>query len=196
MLNTRIRGRGLRASRRTMSWTSMCGVTVSHTRSPACCRTSHRAHLAIVQRHCSPSFPLTACSYFSLPSLFLIYFHLFFFCPRYVIYFFFFFFFLIIRRPPRSPLFPYPPLFRSQDRPLRPGRLAAERAREAPEPRVLEPLSGDRERDEPLADPRVRPRRPSVDGQLPRQRHERSEEHTSELQSRSDLVCRLLLEKK
>src|SRR3989449_8582835 len=55
-----------------------------------------------------------------------------------------------MRSPPISTLFPSPPLFRF----------------------VLERLRGDRELDEPLADPRVRPRRPPVDGQLPRQRHE------------------------
>src|SRR6266849_5147867 len=71
------------------------------------------------------------------------------------------FFFLMMRRPPRSTLFPYTTLFRSQlhlevhpvpQRPRQPAQVAA-------------------------AD-------------------QRSEEHTSELQSRVDLVCRLLLEKK
>src|SRR5438874_12351958 len=76
----------------------------------------------------------------------------------------FFFFFLMIRRPPRSTLFPYTTLFRSQP-PLRPlGRSVR----------------------------RPRSRRP----QHPERRRLRSEEHTSELQSRRDLVCRLLLEKK
>src|SRR6266849_9252516 len=68
----------------------------------------------------------------------------------------FFFFFLMIRRPPRSTLFPYTTLFRSQpSRHHRDGRV-----------------------------------RDNQDGLV------RSEEHTSELQSRVDLVCRLLLEKK
>src|SRR5437773_3759259 len=67
------------------------------------------------------------------------------------------FFFLMIRRPPRSTLFPYTTLFRSEG--------CATRA--APEPRS-------------------RASRPPW----------RSEEHTSELQSHHDLVCRLLLEKK
>src|SRR2546421_8078825 len=46
--------------------------------------------------------------------------------------------------------------------------------------------------------PRSRPRRQRsrLRFRIPRRRHRRSEEHTSELQSRSDLVCRLLLEKK
>src|SRR2546421_6634294 len=77
----------------------------------------------------------------------------------------------MIRRPPRSTLFPYTTLFRSDSRNRSAvGRIAcdfgAARAR-----------------------PRSRP--PTMRIYLPR-----SEEHTSELQSRSDLVCRLLLEKK
>src|SRR5712691_2462632 len=51
-------------------------------------------------------------------------------------------------------------------------RLTAELARQAPEPRVLARLAVDRELDEPLAGPRVLPRRPPVDGHSPRQRHE------------------------
>src|SRR5207248_11459852 len=81
--------------------------------------------------------------------------------------FFFFFFFLMIRPPPRSTLFPYTTLFRSRRTPLcRPSPTAA-------------PRTGTSSR----LDARARP--PS-----------RSEEHTSELQSPYDLVCRLLLEKK
>src|SRR2546429_3830061 len=80
-----------------------------------------------------------------------------------------FFFFLMIRRPPRSTLFPYTTLFRS--------------------PLVLLP-------------------RLQLGGEVPQNQHiagrvrtapeggKRSEEHTSELQSRLHLVCRLLLEKK
>src|SRR2546430_9232967 len=81
-----------------------------------------------------------------------------------------FFFFLMIRRPPRSTLFPYTTLFRSV---LADWDLPAHR-----------PQEGDARRDSArwtqlsaLGDPR-------------------SEEHTSELQSQSNLVCRLLLEKK
>src|SRR5437667_3409388 len=81
---------------------------------------------------------------------------------------FFFFFFLMIRRPPRSTLFPYTTLFRSDSRP--------------------EGLT-------------------NVNGMLFFSAYDgtswqvwksdgRSEEHTSELQSHHDLVCRLLLEKK
>src|SRR2546430_15336254 len=80
---------------------------------------------------------------------------------------FMFFFFLMIRRPPRSTLFPYTTLFRSP-RGERPRRDASGRA----------------------PDDRHGQRRA-----LGRRRL-RSEEHTSELQSQSNLVCRLLLEKK
>src|SRR3712207_8877667 len=85
------------------------------------------------------------------------------------------FFFLMIRRPPRSTLFPYTTLFRSRGR-----AGAVHRARGG----------GDR----PLRRPhrpadRPRPAQPGRAGV-------RSEEHTSELQSRQYLVCRLLLEKK
>src|SRR3712207_7421641 len=91
------------------------------------------------------------------------------------------FFFLMIRRPPRSTLFPYTTLFRSV--PARdPQRL------EGRERRVRD-LGGQAQvRDaEPLG------QRAAVAGMAVEQR---SEEHTSELQSRQYLVCRLLLEKK
>src|SRR2546421_12935561 len=78
----------------------------------------------------------------------------------------FFFFFLMIRRPPRSTLFPYTTLFRS--RAIRRG-LSESDARRGQTPGPSNNMAG------------IPPR---------------SEEHTSELQSRSDLVCRLLLEKK
>src|SRR2546427_6459283 len=82
----------------------------------------------------------------------------------------------MIRRPPRSTLFPYTTLFRS--RPAHPGR--GQQAPRLP-PRHAEPRSRRR-------DLRARPDRGSA--------CRRSEEHTSELQSQSNLVCRLLLEKK
>src|SRR5436190_16562003 len=78
----------------------------------------------------------------------------------------FLFFFLMIRRPPRSTLFPYTTLFRSL-RPVKPVGSSST----APGTKIA------------LAPAR---------SYLPK----RSEEHTSELQSHSDLVCRLLLEKK
>src|SRR5688572_33229353 len=90
------------------------------------------------------------------------------------------FFFLLIRRPPRSTLFPYTTLFRSPARPA-PRRSLEDRRRAPPAPR--------------LARRRGRAARPaSAAG--PRRSAGRSEEHTSELQSQSNLVCRLLLEKK
>src|SRR2546430_17514330 len=73
------------------------------------------------------------------------------------LYLYLFFFFLMIRRPPRSTLFPYTTLFRSQQQHF------------AWAPGVAR-----------------------KDGEY----YFRSEEHTSELQSQSNLVCRLLLEKK
>src|SRR2546430_8808646 len=89
------------------------------------------------------------------------------------------FFFLMIRRPPRSTLFPYTTLFRSGHQLLllrtALGRRSAEGVAE------LVALVGGKLRQLPLKD-----RLDSL----------RSEEHTSELQSQSNLVCRLLLEKK
>src|SRR3712207_8839739 len=94
-----------------------------------------------------------------------------------------FFFFLMIRRPPRSTLFPYTTLFRSADRCR---RGAAHRRRLQP-PRRASPTTGSPARSTP------EPAGPRARGRVPRRR---SEEHTSELQSRQYLVCRLLLEKK
>src|SRR5258707_13161381 len=84
-----------------------------------------------------------------------------------------YFFFLMIRRPPRSTLFPYTTLFRSLSGELRVGvrrHDAHGRAAGLPPGRWLPGRAA------------------AVQG--------RSEEHTSELQSRQYLVCRLLLEKK
>src|SRR3712207_7079118 len=80
----------------------------------------------------------------------------------------------MIRRPPRSTLFPYTTLFRSPL--LQRAQLAEQYRRD----RVADELPEDR--------PQLRV---TVEGQAVR-----SEEHTSELQSRQYLVCRLLLEKK
>src|SRR3712207_8967782 len=85
----------------------------------------------------------------------------------------------MIRRPPRSTLFPYTTLFRS---PVR-GRERPERRR-AREGRGQGPRAAGDQRDD-LAEAE------GGRGGVPR-----SEEHTSELQSRQYLVCRLLLEKK
>src|SRR3989442_9832430 len=81
---------------------------------------------------------------------------------------FFFFFFLMIRRPPRSTLFPYTTLFRSRINLLVTAKCAAV------------------EQVQRFAFGQVAVRVEDL----------RSEEHTSELQSRPHLVCRLLLEKK
>src|SRR2546429_2064125 len=88
----------------------------------------------------------------------------------------------MIRRPPRSTLFPYTTLFRSPDLPL--PRRAARACHHGARP-------GDPDQDLPLPS-LLHPER--VDGADPPRM--RSEEHTSELQSRLHLVCRLLLEKK
>src|SRR2546430_13131929 len=95
----------------------------------------------------------------------------------------------MIRRPPRSTLFPYTTLFRSHRvaRIENPGVDAEER--QVADERVIEDLEG--ERGERLRVARLARRRLADDAQ-----GERSEEHTSELQSQSNLVCRLLLEKK
>src|SRR3712207_8154910 len=91
----------------------------------------------------------------------------------------------MIRRPPRSTLFPYTTLFRSRGR-----RHASAR----PVVGVGQPLARERPGDRgDVAD--VRPAAAAHDVQVQRQAG-RSEEHTSELQSRQYLVCRLLLEKK
>src|SRR5438093_10560568 len=86
-------------------------------------------------------------------------------------YLFFFFFFLMIRRPPRSTLFPYTTLFRSH----RKGFVSIQQHAGA-----------------------IAIETPGRYAHFTRSsiRNSRSEEHTSELQSLTNLVCRLLLEKK
>src|SRR2546426_3665896 len=86
----------------------------------------------------------------------------------------------MIRRPPRSTLFPYTTLFRS--------RVGVG------DERVAEPIGSPEDHGEPE---RVGAIHVEGSGALPaRRRPRRSEEHTSELQSPCNLVCRLLLEKK
>src|SRR3712207_8092503 len=90
------------------------------------------------------------------------------------------YYFLMIRRPPRSTLFPYTTLFRSARR---------ARARALPQRRRADAgrVGGHAAR---------RPQRDHEHAlRLARARRRRSEEHTSELQSRQYLVCRLLLDK-
>src|SRR3712207_8922850 len=94
-------------------------------------------------------------------------------------------FFLMIRRPPRSTLFPYTTLFRS--------RLVQEGARGHEAGAVL-PVERVDEDDVPAERVAHAGREEADDVEA--ERRERSEEHTSELQSRQYLVCRLLLEKK
>src|SRR3712207_7626319 len=89
------------------------------------------------------------------------------------------FFFLMIRRPPRSTLFPYTTLFRSTVVVAAPGYPEA--------PRTGDPVTGAEGEGVLHAGTAV-----AADGAVV----SRSEEHTSELQSRQYLVCRLLLEKK
>src|SRR2546427_2281158 len=95
----------------------------------------------------------------------------------------------MIRRPPRSTLFPYTTLFRSLGE-LRDG--GAERGRKREEGRNLdcEPLGTPHR----VAQSRAARQRCRLHGH--HSSRFRSEEHTSELQSQSNLVCRLLLEKK
>src|SRR5260370_41251253 len=89
-------------------------------------------------------------------------------CHIYCFFFllFFFFFFLMIRRPPRSTLFPYTTLFRSEVASRAPGRVSQRSGAWGFSARIASGV------------------------------WVRSEEHTSELQSHLNLVCRLLLEKK
>src|SRR3712207_8033968 len=106
-----------------------------------------------------------------------------------------YFFFLIIRRPPRSPLFPSTPLFRSRPAGDAPDHLADKMALG---PRVIARCGAGLPprglRGEPggrlLPVVHVLQR----EGRVPAGQAGRSEEHTSELQSRQYLVCRLLLE--
>src|SRR3712207_7811175 len=95
----------------------------------------------------------------------------------------------MIRRPPRSTLFPYTTLFRSV------GQQEAERGADDDEPAPLRLVD--------VADDRGKEEQRAGDGEdvVPDvaalvEDGRRSEEHTSELQSRQYLVCRLLLEKK
>src|SRR3712207_6916556 len=98
----------------------------------------------------------------------------------------------MIRRPPRSTLFPYTTLFRStwspsRATPPRPGRRRAQRH--------LDLVAVARNATSTWSPSRATPPRPGR-RRAQRPQRPRSEEHTSELQSRQYLVCRLLLEKK
>src|SRR3712207_7509995 len=95
------------------------------------------------------------------------------------------FFFLMIRRPPRSTLFPYTTLFRSQCGTIKVIPVLIDKAQMPSEAALPTDLKG-------------LPKLNAVDffSYEYEKSAERSEEHTSELQSRQYLVCRLLLEKK
>src|SRR5690606_41756282 len=101
-------------------------------------------------------------------------------------------FILIIPRPPTSTLFPYTTLFRSLDRhragePLLGGRGLR---------RLHDRVPGAGSADRALAAQHARPAVRGIQRGGRQRGGRRSEEHTSELQSRENLVCRLLLEKK
>src|SRR5256885_3149519 len=87
----------------------------------------------------------------------------------------------MIRRPPRSTLFPYTTLFRSHNRPRKDPQSRKCLSNLFPCTKHLQPKFGESTSRNPL---------------LERSPMSRSEEHTSELQSPCNLVCRLLLEKK
>src|SRR3712207_8467877 len=92
----------------------------------------------------------------------------------------------MIRRPPRSTLFPYTTLFRSKEQDGERGCHGHPKMWD-----VAESVRPDQFR----TDRQGHQGRDAPDCDLPRPAHVRSEEHTSELQSRQYLVCRLLLEK-
>src|SRR2546430_5237787 len=102
----------------------------------------------------------------------------------------------MIRRPPSSPLFPYTPLSRSDERAVvsHPLERCAQQAPPFGEmlgqrcPGLVVGIGQFRSQRTELAPPQPAPQRAPL-------HHRRSEEHTSELQSQSNLVCRLLLEK-
>src|SRR3712207_8511786 len=99
------------------------------------------------------------------------------------------FFFLMIRRPPRSTLFPYTTLFRSQAEVAAPYRPPFRLAAHQHDQNRIEECEGDhRQIEAERAQELAHHDGPVLNGQIG--------EHTSELQSRQYLVCRLLLEKK
>src|SRR5688572_31559835 len=95
-------------------------------------------------------------------------------------------------RPPRSTLFPYTTLFRSEREERRGERCGCSHAGVGP----IEPVVAHRDHDRGGSIRIGRRARVRALARQRRDRQQRSEEHTSELQSQSNLVCRLLLEKK
>ena len=120
--------------------------------------------------------------------------------PLIVLFMFFVFFFLMIRRPPRSTLFPYTTLFRSVDLPANEVKRADKFFKKHNTPewwiKILERAGGSSKvKDWYVIE------RPVLSNEWKEIKdrynyRDRSEEHTSELQSQAYLVCRLLLEKK
>src|SRR2546430_12900638 len=112
----------------------------------------------------------------------------------------------MIRRPPRSTLFPYTTLFRSKrlqrgDARIKPDRLVAKLGKRLFHERNQRTLVVDDHHCLAVAPRQLawglgREPRDLARGRQPDREGGRSEEHTSELQSQSNLVCRLLLEKK
>src|SRR5437660_2755403 len=94
-------------------------------------------------------------------------------------------FFHTLRRPPRSTLFPYTTLFRSH----------ADKWKELLTPGIELPTPWPKQQFEQMQQ-EIQKRRRAIRAQHRPEVEMRSEEHTSELQSRGHLVCRLLLEKK
>src|SRR2546430_5198845 len=115
---------------------------------------------------------------------------LFFIAPANIYYLVIFFFFLMIRRPPRSTLFPYTTLFRSDGcfQLSKKGYASLEIVMELRDKRCLYKIKQNFGGSIKL--------RSGINHIRYRLHDKRSEEHTSELQSQSNLVCRLLLEKK
>src|SRR5256885_7710069 len=102
----------------------------------------------------------------------------------------------MIRRPPRSTLFPYTTLFRSQHRQtVAVGQEAVLEEQAAGKMEVQRHKEGNKGKDpRPDAENQRQPRTDFAQRHKPREERDRSEEHTSELQSPCNLVCRLLLE--
>src|SRR5688572_32089176 len=102
----------------------------------------------------------------------------------------------MMQRPPRSPLFPYTTLFRSQapQRATKPDNpLPFSQGNSAERTDTAQSVPERARGAETPVKPDEQPPQPQPEEKLARVR---SEEHTSELQSQSNLVCRLLLEKK
>ena len=101
----------------------------------------------------------------------------------------------MIRRPPRSTLFPYTTLFRSANGDIKSKKPETKTTKKKGPPATEPAKQGSRNISKPLMTPLIVIKRSGRAADMIAEMC-RSEEHTSELQSHSDLVCRLLLEKK